>query len=163
MSIQNASAASVAQDIRSGILILTDPTVLCDPFEDVARRAYELFELRGCHHGHDIDDWLRAEAELLRPVPIEISQSGEDLTIRAMVLGFWANELKVCIESNRVTITGKKEVDPQMGNKTTFIEWSPDTIFCRVALPMAVAPHLATAFLGGGVLEINLHAAHAAE
>lgn len=33
--------------------------------EDVVRtRAYELFEQRGYQHGHDVEDWLQAEAEL---------------------------------------------------------------------------------------------------
>lgn len=27
-------------------------------------RAYELFEARGCEHGHDWEDWFRAESEL---------------------------------------------------------------------------------------------------
>lgn len=31
----------------------------------IRRRAYELFEQRGCGHGCDFDDWLRAEAEVL--------------------------------------------------------------------------------------------------
>jgi Protein of unknown function (DUF2934) len=30
----------------------------------IAERAYELFELRGCEHGHDWEDWFRAELEL---------------------------------------------------------------------------------------------------
>ena len=30
----------------------------------VAARAYELFRARGGEPGHDLDDWLRAEAEL---------------------------------------------------------------------------------------------------
>ena len=33
--------------------------------EIIRRRAYELFEKRGYHHGHDLDDWLRAEAEVM--------------------------------------------------------------------------------------------------
>ena len=32
----------------------------------IARRAYELFEARGREHGHDWEDWFRAESELLR-------------------------------------------------------------------------------------------------
>jgi hypothetical protein len=32
----------------------------------VARRAYEIFERRGCEHGFDLDDWAAAEKELLR-------------------------------------------------------------------------------------------------
>jgi hypothetical protein len=29
----------------------------------IADRAYERFVARGCMHGHDIEDWLAAEAE----------------------------------------------------------------------------------------------------
>ena len=37
-----------------------------DPLtEAIARRAYELFLERGGAHGNDLDDWLRAERELL--------------------------------------------------------------------------------------------------
>lgn len=31
----------------------------------IARRAYELFEQRGREHGHDQEDWLRAEQDIL--------------------------------------------------------------------------------------------------
>ncbi len=30
----------------------------------ITRHAYELFERRGCEHGHDWEDWFRAESEL---------------------------------------------------------------------------------------------------
>ena len=33
--------------------------------EIIRKRAYELFELHGCQHGHDMDDWLEAEAEVM--------------------------------------------------------------------------------------------------
>ncbi len=37
------------------------------PVEDQIRlRAYELYEERGREDGRDIDDWLRAEAEVVR-------------------------------------------------------------------------------------------------
>ncbi len=32
--------------------------------DEVARRAYELYQTRGGEHGHDLDDWLQAEREL---------------------------------------------------------------------------------------------------
>jgi Protein of unknown function (DUF2934) len=34
--------------------------------EEIRRRAYELYESRGREDGHDMDDWLRAEAEITR-------------------------------------------------------------------------------------------------
>jgi hypothetical protein len=33
--------------------------------EEIKRRAYQLYEERGCTHGFDLDDWLQAEAEVL--------------------------------------------------------------------------------------------------
>jgi hypothetical protein len=33
--------------------------------EYIRLRAYELFLQRGCEHGHDTEDWLKAEAEIL--------------------------------------------------------------------------------------------------
>ncbi len=32
--------------------------------DDIARRAYGLYLKRGGQDGHDVEDWLRAEAEL---------------------------------------------------------------------------------------------------
>jgi hypothetical protein len=32
----------------------------------VAKRAYQIFEKRGCKHGFDVEDWMSAEKELLR-------------------------------------------------------------------------------------------------
>lgn len=33
--------------------------------EKIRQRAHELYELRGRDHGHDLDDWLEAESELI--------------------------------------------------------------------------------------------------
>jgi hypothetical protein len=33
--------------------------------EQIARRAYELYVQRGQVHGHDVDDWLKAEQMVL--------------------------------------------------------------------------------------------------
>jgi len=32
--------------------------------EQIRRRAYELYEQRGRHDGHETDDWLQAESEV---------------------------------------------------------------------------------------------------
>jgi len=38
-----------------------DPNIV---LEQVAQRAYELYEARGREDGHDLEDWLCAEAEI---------------------------------------------------------------------------------------------------
>jgi CheY-like chemotaxis protein/HSP20 family molecular chaperone IbpA len=50
--------------------VVTMPTVVPDALpatmtdRDIARRAYDLYLIRGCEHGHDVEDWLRAERDL---------------------------------------------------------------------------------------------------
>ena len=42
--------------------------------EQIRRRAYEIYLARGEEHGHDIEDWLQAERELMAD---QSSASGE--------------------------------------------------------------------------------------
>lgn len=51
---------------NSPLSSITDKTtnVTIDPQELIRVRAYELFEQRGCEHGHDMEDWLEAETEV---------------------------------------------------------------------------------------------------
>ena len=46
---------------KPAISVLVAPEILED---QIRARAYELYEERGKEDGHDLDDWLRAEAEL---------------------------------------------------------------------------------------------------
>jgi hypothetical protein len=39
--------------------------------QDIADRAYSLFQARGADNGFDLDDWLQAERELLDMLPAE--------------------------------------------------------------------------------------------
>lgn len=42
------------------------PTTQCDIQQDeIARRAYEIWQARGCPHGDGHQDWQAAEAELI--------------------------------------------------------------------------------------------------
>lgn len=46
------------------------PRTIRDPVqleEQIRLRAYELYEARGCEDGHDREDWLQAEGEILGP------------------------------------------------------------------------------------------------
>ena len=42
----------------------TDTTFSMDPQQLIRRRAFEIYEQRGREDGHDLDDWLQAEAEI---------------------------------------------------------------------------------------------------
>ena len=37
--------------------------------ELIRLRTYHFYENRGCEHGHDVEDWLEAEAEVMGKKP----------------------------------------------------------------------------------------------
>lgn len=37
----------------------------------IAEKAYELYECRGCCHGHDVEDWLAAERLVLTEIELQ--------------------------------------------------------------------------------------------
>jgi DUF2934 family protein len=59
----------------------TTPTMLSVPvsYEQVAHKAYELYQQRGAEHGRDLEDWFRAEQlvhEALRAAPFAEDHRG---------------------------------------------------------------------------------------
>ncbi len=124
----------------------------------IARRAYELFQLRGGEHGHDWEDWFRAESELLRPVSVVISESADRISIRANVLGFNQHELRIAVEPSRLTITGSRQFPAQATEAPheTYADFYPDQIMRTVNLPGEVLPEAALVELQGGLLKFEL-------
>ncbi len=46
---------------RSAEFCIADPSL----YERTAQRAYELYQQRGEAHGHDVEDWLEAERQIV--------------------------------------------------------------------------------------------------
>ncbi len=124
----------------------------------ITRRAYELFEMRGREHGHDWEDWFRAESEVVRPVSFAISDSKDGVSVRANVLGFDENELRVSVEPGQITILGKKEASATEteGGKIEYIDWCPDQIAKVIDLGTEVKPEGSVVELQAGVLQFEL-------
>src|SRR5438105_12875887 len=78
----------------------------------IARRAYELFESHGFTHGHDVDDWIEAEVDLLHPYRHDLKESVEAIIFRAdLPSSFAADQLKVSVEPRRLTVSGERELE----------------------------------------------------
>ena len=127
----------------------------------IARRAHELFEARGGEHGHDLEDWFRAECELLCPVSVSMSESRDEISVRASVVGFDETELEVSIEPRRITILGNKETREMKAEGRTIEQTGsyPHQILEVVHLATEVMPERAVVELQAGVLKFELPAA----
>ena len=132
-------------------------------YDSIARRAFEIFDNNGRWFGRELDDWLRAESEILHPLHLEVAETDEALTVRAEVPGFATNELDISIEPHRLTIAGKHESKEETTKgKTIYSEQCAKEILRSFDLPAEVDASKVTATLKGGVLSIELpKAAHA--
>lgn len=128
----------------------------------IARRAYELFEMRGGEHGHDWEDWFQAESELLHPVSVALSESPTGLAVRANVLGFEEGELEVAVEPRQIIVVGQKALMTSgRSAKPANADWSPDLILHVIHLPVEIDPEGAVIEFQTGMLKFELPKAKA--
>jgi HSP20 family protein len=126
--------------------------------DSISRRAFEIFESNGGIFGRDLDDWFRAESEVLHPVHIDLTESDSALAVRAEVPGFSAKELQVSLEpGGRLTIAGKRETkEERKGEKTVYRERCADEILRVIDLPSEVDADKTTGGLKDGVLTLEM-------
>jgi len=126
-------------------------------YDSIARRAFEIFDHNGRWSGRELEDWFRAESELLHPVHLEIEESDEDLFVWAEVPGFTAKEIEIQLEPRKLTIAGNHEAqeDSKKG-KTIYSERCAREILRVVHLPAEVDSAKVSAILKDGVLTIEL-------
>ena len=122
----------------------------------VARRAYELFEARGSEHGHDCEDWFRAESELLTPLPATIVDTDDGLTVRAELPGFTGKDVEVLAEPRSLIIRASKQ-EPLEQEKGAVLQGKMSAeVFRVLELPHEIDPHNITATIKNEVLEVTL-------
>jgi HSP20 family molecular chaperone IbpA len=86
-------------------IALSDATdCLLEAYDVICRRAYEHFLDRGPRTGDELQDWVRAERDLLLDFPIHLKESDEFVYALASLPGARAARLEVGIESRWLVI-----------------------------------------------------------
>src|SRR5438552_856510 len=122
----------------------------------IARRAYELFKGHGSVNGHDIDDWIEAEVEVVRKYRHDLKESAGAIVFKAeLPCSFTADQLNVSVESRRLMLSGETELDViRGGDMPAHTEKRTQLIFGAEELPVDVDPSRAAANLKGDLLEV---------
>jgi len=125
--------------------------------DNIARRAFEIFQNEGQILGNDLSHWFKAEAEVLHPVSVDMFESDDMLTIEAELPGFSATDLKVSLEPEQLVIRGKREyMKSEKKIKKVHEELGTDEVLRIIDLPMEVLPAKSEATLKNGILEIKM-------
>jgi HSP20 family protein len=127
-------------------------------FQAITQKAFEIFERNGHQFGHDLDDWFKAEMDLLHPVHVQVAEAGDNVEVQAEVPGFNENEIEVSVEPGRLTIVGRRETNTrkEKKGKTIYAESCSNQILRIVDLPVSVDAGKATATLKNGVLQLTM-------
>jgi HSP20 family protein len=142
-------------------LKIVEPQTLFDRInrlhDEIERRAFGHFERDG-RFGRDLEHWLRAEAEILHPVHVSISESGNAFHVSAEVPGFNVGELEVSLEPHRLTISGRRDSVKQREKKGRLIysEQCSSELLRIIDLPAEIDAAKTTATLKDGILELEM-------
>src|SRR5262245_11716823 len=75
----------------------------------IALRAYENFVERGSVHGHDLDDWMNAERELIiKPMAVVLPQ-GEDIFLEMTLPEIDLPNLAVYVAPNQILVLSEPD------------------------------------------------------
>lgn len=126
-------------------------------FGEIRRKAFAIFENRGRIDGFDFDDWIKAESEVLRYIPIEMEVSDKEVVVKAEVPGFKAAEISITVEPEYLNILAESaREESQKTGKQCFTDFSDRNAYRRTTLPNAVKPEESWARLRNGLLEIHM-------
>ncbi|MEP7365424.1 MAG: DUF2934 domain-containing protein [Acidobacteriota bacterium] len=117
----------------------------CDRVRD---RAYELFVLRGEEPGHEREDWLQAEQEVLNGPEYQVMETAEGYRLRCRLPGFEAGQISVRAGEYEVVVEAqRKELERELELREVFGRMNVDT---------KMDVHEVTATFDGGTLEVNV-------
>ena len=124
----------------------------------IGKRAYDFFAASGFTNGHDLEDWFKAERELLKPVALEVKEAPDEFIIKVEMPGFNANDLNIEVNGSHVIIEGRHETREHKHGKEQTIqtERSCAHVYRTIELPTQVLADTAKADLKNGVLELKL-------
>lgn len=136
---------------------------VADLFNKIEARAYDLFLQRNGFPGNPLEDWFKAEAEILRPAPCEVMHKGNELMIRVEVPGFNQRELEIKVDVDRIFVRGHKEKTVQSSSEDRiFSDREYKDLFRQVPLPIRVDPTAVSTSLHEGVLTVFVRKADSA-
>ena len=151
----------ITTDIPNNSPVLVEAEAMFEKLAEItkqtAAKAYDFFVERGSRFGTHLEDWLNAEAMVLRPTPVEITETADTVSIKAAVPGFKANEIEISVKDKDLILSGETSFEEKKEEENAFYsEWRSNRFFRQLTLPANVEAEGAGASLKDGVLFMSL-------
>jgi HSP20 family molecular chaperone IbpA len=126
-------------------------------FEGVRQRAFELFEKRGGEIGHSIEDWIKAERELLRSPAAEFTDKGSGYELKIALPGFEVKDIQVTAAPDEIIVkAASRQEKKSEEDKVLWTEFSSSDLYRRFETPGPIDVEKTKATLEKGLLCITV-------
>ncbi len=123
-------------------------------FGEVRRRAFEMFERRGRELGHALEDWVKAEHEILGWPAAELKEVDSKYELAMTLPGYETKDVQVTATPTEIIIHAKS--DEKAGKaKTVWSEFGANDVYRCFGLPESIDVEKTTASLDKGMLHIT--------
>jgi len=124
--------------------------------EAIQQRAFDLFEKRGHELGHQVEDWLKAEHEIMGWPAAELVEKEGAYELQMTLPGFEAKDVEVTATPTEVIVHAatEEEKKTEKGN-VLWTEFGSNDVYRRVEVQNPINVDKVTAQLEKGILRIN--------
>jgi len=127
--------------------------------EDVRRRAFELFQRRSAESGDPLDDWLRAEREVMGWAATELIETDTAYQAEVALPGFDARDVHVIVTPAEIIVRAFRQDANQGAEKSVlWSEFNSRDLYRSLAPPepalKPIDPEKTTATIEHGLLRI---------
>ncbi|MFN8574431.1 MAG: Hsp20/alpha crystallin family protein [Gemmatimonadaceae bacterium] len=124
--------------------------------EQVQQRAFDLFERRGRTEGHDLEDWLAAERDVLGWPAAELKEGAGDFEVDVTLAGFEAKDVDVTATPTELIVHAATEQKASGKNgDVVWSEFGSNDVYRRLAFPERVDANRMTADFDNGTLHVK--------
>ena len=127
--------------------------------QSVKQRAFEFFENRGLEPGHELEDWLRAERELLSAPPAELTETPNEMELRIALPGFELRDIQVTALPNQFFVQASAKTSDKDDGKIHWSQFTARDACRRVELPAVIDVESAKALFANGMLTVSANKA----
>lgn len=133
-------------------------------FEDVRHRAFELFENRGCEIGRGLEDWLKAEREILGSPAAELAEKDGAYELQIALPGFDVKDIQVTATPTEIIVRASSSQEKKSEKENVlWTEFTSNDVYRQLPIPNSIDADKTTATLEKGLLHITAPKAVRAE
>jgi HSP20 family protein len=124
-------------------------------FDGIRQRAYGLYESRGAEPGHDLENWLEAERQLIWSPPVEMVETETEYRIRVIAPDFNPGDVKVTATPELLIVEAENNRSrAKKDGCVVFNEFASRKLLRRFTLAHSIDVEKVTATLSKGELTI---------